>query len=450
MDTGPVVEAPANGPVALCWPGLTRPILASPLSEEEWARLDEATPLQPVALGDLDDLVVAASGVAPDDRARAPRACRVLVRAFGSHGKVFSDALPRALEWLEATLTAPDGMGPGVVAYAHLESLAGYNLTPRPLPVVAMTAAAEIATVDDRSALASLFARRGADGRAALEVLTLRQASGAHGASPEALTDELRALFAAYYRGAIPPEVAESMAARWHSLFRAAPELARSKRLTDYVIEDTTPCALLLGRIDGPPSAALIALVHDIFSLAFDDRDGESAFSSAVRARWHWLCETLEAAPALLRGPETRFISKQMVRIARAAIAVQLVPVDAPFTPSVAAQIADDWHRLYRFAPESATRFVDDLARDGSPHAILLERLSAEAPCAALGRLVCELAETIAESAECMPDRTRFAPFIEAARRNAAALRRLADTTREAGETPVAARMESAFAELGV
>lgn len=442
LDTGPVVDSLAGTTAALCWPGLERPILAGPLSEEEWARLDELGPPHSVARGDLEDLVIVASWVAPDDPTRVPPARRALVRAFGAHGRGRADDLLQgALRWLEATLVEPGSMGAGVIAYAHLEAAGAGRAAPPPLPVAAMARAAEVATAEDRTALHQTFSARGVHGREALGALTARFPSR----TPEALTSELRDLLAAHGRDeAIAPAVAESIAARWDDLFRAAPELARSRRFTDSVVADSLPCALLLQRLDGPPSAALAALVHDLFALAFDDRDSDGAFRSTVRARWEWLAELFRAAP--LPAPEQRFLTREMIGTAQRQLLGQLVPGDVP--PALAASIAEQWHRLYRYAPESAAGFASDLVKDSSAHALLLDRLATEEPCAALGRLVLELAETVAESAEMNPDRVNLAPFVDAARGHGAALRRLTAAMREAGEGDLAERIESVFVRL--
>jgi hypothetical protein len=442
LDTGPVVDSPAGTPAALCWPGLARPILAGPLSEEEWARLDDLGPPRSVARGDLEDLVIVASWVAAGDPTRATCAYRALVRAFGAHGGgLADDLLDRALRWLETTLVDPGSMGAGVIAYAHLEAAGAGRAAPRPLPAAAMARAVEVATAEDRSALRELFAARGVDGREALGAFSARFPCR----TPDALTRELRDLFASHGREeALSPEIAESIAARWEDLFRAAPELARSRLLTDSILEDALPCALLLQRLEGPPSGALAALVHDLFGLAEGDRDSDGAFRSAVRARWEWLAGLSRAS--LLPRPEQRFLAREMTSTAQHHLLGELVPGDVP--PALAARIAEQWHRLYRFAPESATGFASDLVQDSSAHALLLDRLATEEPCVALGRLVLELAETVAESAAMNAGRVKLAPFVDAARANEAALRRLAAAVRELGEGDLAERIGSVFAQL--
>ncbi len=449
MDTGPIVEVPAGAPTSLCWPGLGRPLLAALLTEDEWAQLDGAEPWS-LALGDLEDLVIATCWIAPDDRARVPSASRVLRRSFLSSGALFvDDLLPRALGWLEATLAAPDLAGASVIAYAHLEGSAKYRVTPRPLPPAAMMRAAEIAAAEDLPALVRLYSERGADARAALETLTSRHARGAPSASPDHLVNELRALFESYRRGPIPPAVAESIAARWQALFLAAPARARTRGLTDYVLEDTTPCALLLQRLDGEPSAALACLVCDVVSLAADDDDRTGLFLSTVCARWAWLSELARAGRAVLSANDWRYFANHLTSIARDAIEHELEHNGASVPPDVAARIAERWHQLYRFAPERAIDFIGESIKDSAPYALLLDRLCTEDPCVPLGRLVDEILGDVAIAVDETLDREQLAPFADAVRRNSAALQRIADATRAAGESGAAERIERTTAELG-
>ncbi|APR86584.1 Hypothetical protein A7982_11933 [Minicystis rosea] len=448
MDTGPIVAAPEGATTSLCWPGLDRPLLAAALTEEEWARLEGAAPW-PLAHGDLEDLLVATCWVAPDDRARVPRASRVLSRAFRAGASAFvDDLLPRAFAWLTAVMAVPELASASVIAYAHLEGSATNRITPQPVPPAVMMRAAEVADAEDMSALTRFFDARGAEGRAALEVLARRQARRAPEASPEQLADGLRALFASYYRGDIPPDVAESIATRWYALFRAAPSLARNRNLTDYVLTDTTPCALLLQRLEGAPSPELACFVYDIMSLAFDDDEVEGPYQKTVRARWSWIVEVTRAGHSALREIDRRLLDTHLAHALSRAIEHDLEEGGASVPPGVAARVAEQWQKLHRFAPDRAVGFLYASIQDGGPYALLLDRLSTEAPSVPLGRLVGEILDGIRLAVDETLEREQLAPFVESVRRNRAFLAQLAGAVREGGEPDLAETIERCTAAL--
>ncbi|MFT3768514.1 MAG: hypothetical protein QM820_23965 [Minicystis sp.] len=357
LDVGPVVPADPGARTSLQWPGLTRPALEAPLSEAEWAQLDGSW--HRGTAGDLDDLVSLAQWVDPADRARVPRVQRALQQAFvpGSAGAPFvDDILPRALDWLEATLATPELLVES--ARAHQQLMRCFLNNPQ------------------RTALPPEVLRRVATAPMSADL------------SPEQLAVEVATMFEQHRRSTIAPEIARGLADRWHALFLAAPELARPSKISDYVLDDTTPCALLIQRLDGPPSLPLVRFVNGLFDKACDDSDPVSAFNTTVLERAEWLRALARGVRALGYEKEARVLDKSVSDAQQRALE-SLIP-SASSSEEQAERTASLWHALFLAAPEEAfnpnlTEYIE--IEDTRACAHLLRRLEGP-PSLPLGRMV--------------------------------------------------------------